>query len=121
MMSSNGSASGYNHPQTQQEIQPNNPQFSFRDTSLYLNFNKPSPAMYNNQDIDNNSNSNNDNSRVRSSSHKQYISRQGDDYDSPYDSPLNHSSTPYSRSRAASSTNWKSDFISYASFTRSIS
>lgn len=96
MMSSNGSASGYNHPQTQQEIQPNNPQFSFRDTSLYLNFNKPSPAMYNNQDIDNNSNSNNDNSRVRSSSHKQYISRQGDDYDSPYDSPLNHSSTPYS-------------------------
>ena len=91
----NESASGYNHLQKQQDIPLNTSHFSFRDTSLYLNFNRPGSTMYNNQDVDNN-NSNNENSRMKNSSHIQYINRQGDDYDSPYDSHLNHSSTPYS-------------------------
>ncbi|CUM46108.1 uncharacterized protein AC631_01412 [Debaryomyces fabryi] len=95
MMAPNESASGYSHSQILQDIPAGASQFSFRDTSLYLNFNRPSSMMYNKQDFDKNSNNNDENNRMRTT-HQQYTNRQGDDYDSPYESHLNHSSTPYS-------------------------
>mmetsp|Transcript_5078 Transcript_5078/g.5706 ORF Transcript_5078/g.5706 Transcript_5078/m.5706 type:complete len:1024 (-) Transcript_5078:74-3145(-) len=94
MMASNESTSGYNHAQMQQDIPQGTSQF--RDTSLYLNFNRPNSTVHIKQDSDKNNNSTNENNRMRNVPHKQYMNRQGDDYDSPYESHLNHSSTPYS-------------------------